>query len=418
MMKRNSFLTGLAAFGVSLTLKDAGWATDGAKSSDDSPVQIDADYPGGNIVVERVELGEGKVTLRPDLRDTEGWWFYWDFRVRGAQGRKLWFEFIDQAPIAALGPAVSVDGGKTWRWLKQQEGGKSFHYTFGAVESEARFSLGMTYTQIHWNEFLNSLEMRHPELVKTKLKREVLCQSRKGDEVPYYRLGSIEQEPKMRMLITARSHACEMMASYALEGIIQAVLADSPEGSWLREKVEFLVVPFVDWDGVKAGDQGKNRRPRDHNRDYDESSAHPETRALQPLVSQWSRGKLKMSLDMHCPWVRGGMNEVIYFVGNKDPRNQPEEEKFGKMLEKLNSGRLPYRQSDDLPFGQGWNVASSFSAGRKNSDWARTLDGIRLAATMELPYAVASGVEVTAESARELGNQLAKAIEAYLKELE
>lgn len=412
-MKRNTFLTGLAALGVTLTLKNGAWAIDGAKEGGASTVRIDADYPGGNIVVENIE--DGKVTLRPDFRDTEGWWFYWDFRVRGAQGNRLLFEFTDKPPITALGPAVSVDGGKTWRWLRQQEGGKSFEYAFGADESEVRFSLGMTYTQIQWNEFLDTLEKKYVDAVKKHLKQEVLCQSRKGDIVPYYRLGSIDQEPKARMLITARSHACEMMASYALEGIIKEVFADSEAGNWLRRNVEFLIVPFVDWDGVKAGDQGKNRAPRDHNRDYDENSLYPETRTLQKLVPEWSKGKLKMSLDMHCPWVRGGMNEVIYFVGNKDPRNPPEEEKFSALLEKLNTGKLPYRKSDNLPYGKGWNVATSFSAGIKNSDWARSLEGIQLATTIEIPYAVASGVEVTAESARELGHNLAKAIHAYLQ---
>ncbi|MEM7236147.1 MAG: Gfo/Idh/MocA family oxidoreductase, partial [Planctomycetota bacterium] len=33
------------------------------------------------------------VRLAPDLRDTEGWWFWWNFRVRGAAGKTFRFEF-------------------------------------------------------------------------------------------------------------------------------------------------------------------------------------------------------------------------------------------------------------------------------------------------------------------------------------
>lgn len=411
-MKRDAFIFGL--LGLTVTVKQGVLAVGDAQGNKDAgAVRVDADYAGGNIVVERIE--DGKVTLSPDLRDTKGWWFYWDFRVRGAQGKSLLFEFTDKPPIAALGPAVSRDGGKSWVWLKQHEGGQSFQYTFGEDEKEVRFSLGMTYTQEQWGAFLKWLNERHAERVEDCVKQELLCRSRKGEEVYYYRVGSLQQEPKMRVLVTARSHACEMMASYALEGIMEGILADDEVGTWLREHVEFFVVPFVDWDGVKAGDQGKNRSPRDHNRDYDEGSLYPETKALQKLVPEWSQGKLKMSLDMHCPWVRGGMNEVIYFVGNADPRNPPEEAKFSGLLEKLNTGKLPYRQSDNLPFGKGWNVATSFSAGQKNSNWARTLEGIQLATTIEIPYARASGEDVTAESARELGRNLAKAIQAYLK---
>lgn len=52
---------------------------------------IDSHLPGDNIVVERID-GED-VYLRQDLRDTEGPWFYWCFRVLGASGRTLRFHF-------------------------------------------------------------------------------------------------------------------------------------------------------------------------------------------------------------------------------------------------------------------------------------------------------------------------------------
>jgi hypothetical protein len=50
-------------------------------------IHIHHDFPGGNIVVE--EITGDIITLRPDLRDTEGHWFYWYFEVNGAQGRTL-----------------------------------------------------------------------------------------------------------------------------------------------------------------------------------------------------------------------------------------------------------------------------------------------------------------------------------------
>ena len=56
---------------------------------------IDRDYIGGNIHV----LGaEGDmVRVENELRDTQGDWFYWAFRVRGATGRTLTFDFGDKA---------------------------------------------------------------------------------------------------------------------------------------------------------------------------------------------------------------------------------------------------------------------------------------------------------------------------------
>ena len=75
-------------------------------------VEVDADFPGGNVIVERID-GDN-IHVRPDLRDTVGDWFYWNFRVRGAAGRTITVHFTKGNPIGVRGPAVSIDGGKSW----------------------------------------------------------------------------------------------------------------------------------------------------------------------------------------------------------------------------------------------------------------------------------------------------------------
>ena len=81
------------------------------------------------------------------------------------------------------------------------------------------------------------------------------------------------------------------MASWTLEGVLEAVLADTPDGRWARENVEWMAVPFMDLDGVEQGDQGKNRQPHDHNRDYLGRSIYPTVAALKEFVPGWSAGK-------------------------------------------------------------------------------------------------------------------------------
>ena len=100
-----------------------------------------------------------------------------------------------------------------------------------------------------------------------------------------------------------------------MEGLLDGVLADSDDGYWFRRNVEVVAVPFMDKDGVEEGDQGKNRKPRDHNRDYIGKSIHPSVAALRTFVPNWSNGKLKVALDLHSPHIRGPHNEVIYLVG-------------------------------------------------------------------------------------------------------
>ena len=394
-------------FFLSLTFFVCGIWNVAAVVSTHTNIQIETNFPGGNIIVEKIE-GD-TVSIRTDLRDTEGWWFYWCFRVRGAEGRTLTFNFSEGTPIGVRGPGVSLDEGATWEWLGEHPGNKSFTYSFPADARSVRFSFGMPYTEAQLNAFLNRIGDN------PALKKETLCQSRKGRDVERLRIGKLKGEPQFRVLITCRAHCCEMMTSYVTEGLIEAALADDKDGKWFRKNVELLVIPFVDKDGVEDGDQGKNRKPRDHNRDFDANSIYPETRALQNFVPRWSAGKLPLTIDLHCPHIRGNFNEFIYLVGSAKPKIWEQQERFGNILERVQKGPLAYRATNNLPFGQAWNTTNNFTAGTSIGRWAGELPGVKLATTIEFPYANALGGEVNANTARAFGNDLSHAIREYLE---
>jgi len=369
---------------------------------------VDANIPGGNIVVEGID-GD-TVYLRPDLRDTEGWWFYWNFRVGAAPGRAVQFQFSGRNPIGVRGPAVSTDGGRSWSWLGAQVvHGGAFDYTFADDAGEARFCFAMPYQEEDLREFL----ARHDDSAHLAVRE--LCRTRKGRSVERLHAGRLDGDATYKVLLTARHHACEMMASYSLEGVLETVLGDDDDGRWFRRNVEVLAVPFMDKDGVEDGDQGKNRKPHDHNRDYVGKSIYPSVAALRTLVPNWSNGHLTAALDLHCPYIRGPHNEVIYIVGSSDEAMWRRQCQFGRLLERLQSGPLVYRASDNLPFGQSWNTASNFDKGISCSRWACGLDGIALVAPFEIPYANAGGKPVMAPSARAFGRSLGRAIRQFLE---
>ena len=369
-------------------------------------MHIDGNCPGGNIVLERID-GDN-VYLHQDLRDTAGDWFYWNFRVVGAAGRTLTFHFTGSNVIGVRGPAVSTDGGERWCWLGAQAvNGKSFRYTFGPKAKEVRFCFAMPYLQADLDKFLGHHQGH------ANLKVASLCKTKAGRNVERLHLGRLNGTPEHRVLITCRHHACEMMASHALEGLLAAVLADTDDGRWLCRHVELLVIPFMDKDGVEEGDQGKNRKPRDHNRDYSGKSVHREVEALRRYVPDWCAGRLDFALDMHDPHIRGHHNEVIYFVENDGPTTAGVR-RFAQTLEKSRTGPLPYRAADNLAFGSAWNTAKNYRAGLNFSRWACQLPQIRFAAAIEIPYANASGQPVTAQTARAFGADLARALRQFL----
>ncbi len=371
-------------------------------------VTVDCNFPGGNIVVDAVE--EDTVSVHQDLRDTQGDWFYWYFRVRGAAGRTLTFQFTKGNVLGVRGPAVSADLARTWRWLgKSAVTDTSFRYTFPEDAEEVRFCFTMPYVESNLREYLS----RHAG--NPHLRTDVLCRTRKGRDVELLRLGRLDGECQHRVLITCRHHACETMASYALEGIVEAVLAETDEAGWLRENVEFLILPFMDKDGVEDGDQGKNRKPHDHNRDYAGESIYPSVRALKQLVPKWSGGRLRVALDLHCPWIRGQHNEDTYFVGTPDPQNWERVKRLSEILENVRTGPLPFESKNDLPFGKAWNTDTG--PPRSFCQWASQLPGIAAASSLEIPYANASGEPVTAETARAFGHDLALALRRFLSEI-
>ncbi len=371
-------------------------------------IRVDCLFPGGNILVN--SINGSHIRLHQDLRTTTIDWFYWAFQVSGCAGQTLEITFTQSDVIGVLGPAYSLDGGLTWNWLGR-EGFKGQSFTFSVPQEvqKVRFSLGMSYQQANLSQFLAS------HCNSPAIKSKIFCYTRKGRPVKVIYAGRMDSKAPVHILLTARHHACEMMASYSLEGILETVLSESETGHWLRQNAAFLVVPFMDTDGVEDGDQGKNRWPWDPNRDYAGESIYPEVRTVRQVVPAWCNDRLDVSIDLHCPWIRGPGNEFIFFVGGPEENLWNEVVKISQILEQNRKGPIPYEARNNLPFGTEWNTGSE--TGRKsNSEWiAETFPSIRLGTSIEIPYANASGVEVNPTSARVFGHDLGEALYCYLK---
>ena len=368
-----------------------------------SRLRVDDRLPAGNVVVDKVSADT--VYLRPDLRDTGREWFYWAFRVRGAQGRTVVFKFNGKW-VGARGPVVSTDRGKSFRY-SGGEASDAFTYTFGPRERAVYFYECHPYLPRDWKRFLRGLDRR-------TFRAGELCRSRSGKKVPFATFGRLDGRARHSVVITARHHCSESIASFVLEGIVSVFAGDSEAGKWLRENVGLSVVPFVDYDGVVAGDQGKARLPHDHNRDYKEF-LYPETRAVADLCAD---RQPEIFLDLHCPWISGPNAELVYCpMGN--PATEPDwaaETLFTEIVSK-NARGLPYSAGNNLPFGVRWNTGKNLDGGLSSRRWAvLNLSGIRICRCFETPFANAQGVEVNPVSAREFGESIAESIVDFLKE--
>ncbi len=312
IMKKLSLPSFLAATALVLNLP-------GLLDAAEMNLTIQSDFPGGNIVIE--ENSGSTVRLSPDLRTSKPW-FYWYFAAKASQPGKVTFLF-PPGKIAKRGPAFSLDEGKTWQWMgedqvtyakpKEEAAGTppqdSFSFEFTKADQAVRFSMGFPYVQSNLDEFLKR-NSSNPQMSQS-----VLATTLGGLPVELLQIGK-PGEGTTAVLVAARSHACEALASYVLEGFLQEAISDSPTGIAFRKKYVLFAAPLLDKDGVQAGDQGKNREPHDHNRDYGTTNLYPEVKALQELGAKQN---VRVAIDFHCPALRGDIHEAFHWLGLKIP---------------------------------------------------------------------------------------------------
>ena len=362
-------------------------------------LKVDTQIPAGNGIIHRVE-GD-RIFLSPDNRDSTRDWFYWHVRIRNCAGQNITLLFDRPCCTTVRGAAVSRDQGRTWAWVPEYVPySEEVHINAGDAD-ELRVCLAFPYTLASLDTFLKQIPETAP------VRRHELCRTREGRPVPWLELGASKGTEQTQWVFTARHHACEMMANYVLEGILTEFL-DTPS---LHRTHRLLVVPLVDLDGVEKGDQGKDRAPRDHNRDYDPPAVHPETAALRAWIEAETDDRLAACLDLHCPFVVGeAHNQKLYFVGSESAVIWKWQQTFAKRLEALNRSPLPFSADDAMPFGQAWNTAKNYKQGLSFIRWMIQTRPHSMSSTLEIPYADVKGHAVTPGTARAFGRSVGRAL--------
>lgn len=350
-------------------------------------MKLHKNFVGGNIDV--VSVSETEVHLKNEPRDTAGGWFYWAFCVEGAEGKTLSFCFDEPDRVGYYGAAVSRDL-RTWQWTNSACG-EGFSYTFGPEDSRVYFAHHMLYHPARFADFCASCG----------LQIEPFCRSRKGREVPSVRFGQGEQW----MVLTARHHACESTGNYVLEGVLSELLQRPIPG------FSVLCVPFVDFDGVLDGDQGKNRAPYDHNRDYNRKvpAIYPETAALRAFVDAHHPA---FAFDFHSPWHIGGENDKV-FLPQQSFLKKADLDRFGELFESvLTPGAMQYRHAADVGPNAGWNrVPAPYFV-----SYAMDADPAALALGLETCFFGKDGTKFSESAALETGECFAEALRRWVGE--
>ncbi len=349
--------------------------------------RIDTDFEGANLKVLSASRNEAKIDV--ELRDTVGDWFFWCFRVRGAAGKTIKFKFPNNARVGYFGAAVSYDL-KNWHWQYEDSGhnGSEFEYSFAEDEDEVYFAHDMVYRPERFFRFANGHGFEIKEW----------CKSEKGRSVPYIEFG----EGKETILLTARHHACESTGNYVLEGVLKALKNN------LSDKFRVICVPFVDYDGVMDGDQGKNRNNHDHNRDYIESES-PRYASVARIRELAECEKVRFAFDFHSPWHLGGANDTVFIPIKHYGDALKRITRFSNIFEEASADSgFPHFAYDNFLPDVDWN---KYGAPCFGTFWGRR--GAELSFTLETAYFTASGIRFDTEKAVETGENFVNALTKY-----
>jgi hypothetical protein len=358
-------------------------------------LRIDTAFPTGNGVV--VASPDDTIILDRDIRDSIGDRWYWHIRLRPSASATVHIRTARPLLLGQFGPAVSRGGVYEWlRTTPQPDGGFEIEMTTGA---EIRICATLPYGP---NE-LDAFRRRSQPHVDWR----TLTTSEQNRPVPILAVPS--PRASTLLVLTARHHACEATASYVLEGAVDRFVAYRHGDHPAARRCDLLAVPVLDIDGVHQGDQGKGRRPWDHNRDYGANSRYHAVAALRSRLAGDTRPTF--ALDLHTPGLRGPLEERPYVVASGDPGD---EDKARELLAAFTQGGHS-RQDDQgdtakvLTFEGEWNSVSSRGQ-RSCSAWMRSRPANRLGLTIEYPNAVDRKTPITPHAAREFGATLMRAL--------
>lgn len=369
------------------------------QAADPPIVTIRSDFPGGNIVV--ISNDGEAIEMKPDLRGGRDW-FYWYFEAVAKEPGEMIFSFPEKTAgfkngaVGFQGPAISKDDGTTWTWMGNETAvirGRSFSYKFSEPGQKVRFSSSIPYVQQDFEKFVAT------HSGNSHFATSVLTESAHGRNVELVQIGTPGPDKKA-VLFTGRHHAGESIASYLLEGVMESAVSDNPVGKEFRRDYVLYVVPFVDKDGVEEGDQGKGRRPHDHNRDYGPEAAFPEVKAIMNLANEKN---IRASLDFHCPTLVMDIHQLMYFAGTSDvpSHNLATVKQFAANIK----AELP----DGAPSGPlVWLKPDSATKRTMNSGHFAHRPGILMAATLETPFAP-RGTKMEVNDIRSYGTAVLKA---------
>ena len=367
-------------------------------------------YPGDtvwhlsyNLYSQPDPLNPVDTALAPSAR-----WFY--FRMIGVKGKQLYLNFFQTDPVR---PVYSYDGQHFERLSTHESIIEPRRQGFpGRRQVVAKFPRDTVYLAYYVPYTLSYLQQRINDWIATGnvISLDTIGTSYGGRPMQMMTVTdpSVPDTNKKRIYIHGRTHTSETPSSWHLDGLIDAITANTPQGAAYRKQIVFYILPFTNPDGVveglsRSGSHGVNLEV---NYDRPDSQTVPEVQVIKKVLERLTAERpLELMLNMHAQvesmatyWVHTAESTSLPYY-----RNQ-------LLLANLTMFQNPWFGKKDLSFSEG---GSRYVEGWSwNNFQERTL-----AITFETPYTYyqlqPDSDWVTTSNLRQMGGKLLHAIGDY-----
>ncbi|MDR1197649.1 MAG: hypothetical protein LBK94_01370 [Prevotellaceae bacterium] len=322
-------------------------------------------------------------------------WFY--FRMTGTKNKYVYLHFKHTDPLRAV---YSYDNRHFERFEANEAEFRKIHKFFDV--DTVYIAYFIPYTNSFLQNRIDSWKCHKHVTVNTfgySLHKQPMQLITITDK-------AVIDESKYRVWIHARTHTSETPGSWHLDGLIDALLADSKDAEAYRKHFIFYIVPFANPDGVFEGLSRSNSTGvnQEINWDRDELQTVVEVKNLKQQIKELTSDRaFDLVLNMHSQVA----NSATYWVHTAQTTN----DKFlSRQLHLcyLNMFDNSYMSPAELSFSQ---MASRYPEG-----WIWNSFGDKtVAMTLETPYTYfgAGNMWLNAENLRDFGRTTLNAIAMY-----
>lgn len=238
----------------------------------------------------------------------------------------------------------------------------SFVYTFHSDGDRVYFAYNFPYTFTRLQRFIRSIE-ENP--IKQKFfRRRLLCRTLSGNACDVLTVtapmrNNDELARRRIVVVSARVHPGETVASWMMHGLINFITGNSDTAKQLRKRLIFKLVPMLNPDGVINGNYRCSLAGIDLNRRWDRPSRmwHPTIWHTKQMIKQLNVGpsrRVIAYIDLH-----GHSRKKNVFVYGCDPTRTQRKTLLPRSISAIYGNKHESKRQTGKSQGSGANDCSS-----------------------------------------------------------